>query len=41
MEPGIRHLSGIVPEKLREYGAIVREELQHYLPQREPRRFLY
>jgi len=41
MEPDIRRSSGIVPEMLREYGAIVREELQHYLPQREPRRFLY
>jgi geranylgeranyl diphosphate synthase type II len=38
---GVRRSSGIVPEKLREYGAIVRDELQHYLPQREPRRFLY
>jgi geranylgeranyl diphosphate synthase type II len=41
MQLGLRHSSGIVPEMLREYGAIVRSELQHYLPQREPRRFLY
>src|SRR5215469_12850139 len=36
-----RRSSGIVVEKLREYGAIVHDELRHYLPQREPRRFLY
>ncbi len=41
MDHGTRHSSRIVPEKLREYGAIVRDELQRYLPQREPRRFLY
>ena len=41
MRLGVRRSSGIVPEKLREYGAIVRDELQYYLPQREPRRFLY
>jgi len=41
MQPGVKRSSGIVPEKLREYGAIVRDKLQHYLPQREPRRFLY
>jgi geranylgeranyl diphosphate synthase, type II len=41
MHLGLRRTSGIVPEKLREYGAIVRDELQRYLPQREPRRFLY
>ncbi len=41
MDPGVRRSSGIVAEKLREYGSIVRDELQRYLPQREPRRFLY
>jgi geranylgeranyl diphosphate synthase, type II len=41
MQLGVWRSSGIVPEKLREYGAIVRDELQYYLPQREPRRFLY
>ena len=41
MNLDVRRSSGIVVEKLREYGAIVHEELQHYLPQREPRRFLY
>jgi geranylgeranyl diphosphate synthase type II len=41
MDLGVRRSSGIVAEKLREYGSIVRDELQHYLPQREPRRFLY
>jgi geranylgeranyl diphosphate synthase type II len=41
MDLGIRWSSGIVPAKLREYGAIVRDELRHYLPKREPRRYLY
>jgi geranylgeranyl diphosphate synthase, type II len=41
MQLGVRRSSGIVPEMLREYGTIVRDELQYYLPQREPRRFLY
>ncbi len=41
MDLGARRSSGIVAEKLREYGSIVRDELQRYLPQREPRRFLY
>lgn len=41
MNLAVRRSSGIVPEKLREYGSIVRDELQHYLPRREPRRFLY
>ena len=41
MDLGVRRSSGIVAEKLREYGSIVRDELQRYLPQREPRRFLY
>jgi geranylgeranyl diphosphate synthase type II len=41
MNLDVRRSSGIVVEKLREYGAIVHDELQRYLPQREPRRFLY
>jgi geranylgeranyl diphosphate synthase type II len=41
MQVGPRRPSGIVAKKLREYGGIVREELQYYLPQREPRRYLY
>jgi geranylgeranyl diphosphate synthase type II len=41
MQVGVIRSSGIVPEKLREYGGIVRDELQRYLPHREPRRFLY
>ena len=31
----------IVPEVLREYGALTRRELLRYLPSREPRRYLY
>ena len=33
--------SALVAETLHEYGAIVRDALQDFLPQREPRRFLY
>lgn len=41
MSPSVRHRSTLVPEMLQEYGAIVRSALQDYLPQREPRRYLY
>lgn len=33
--------SSLVPEMLVEYGEIVREALRGYLPQKEPRRYLY
>jgi geranylgeranyl diphosphate synthase type II len=33
--------TNLVPEVLREYGAITRAALRDYLPSREPRRYLY
>jgi geranylgeranyl diphosphate synthase type II len=39
--PGAQPRSTLVPELLREYGDIVRNALPNYLPQREPRRYLY
>ena len=36
-----RPQSGLVPELLREYGAVVRAALPDYLPEKEPRRYLY
>ena len=41
MNQGVRHRSALVAEVLHEYGAIVRDALREYLPQREPRRYLY
>lgn len=38
---GAKSSSRIVPQKLREYGTLVRAELQRYIPHREPRRYLY
>ena len=33
--------SSLIPEMLKEYGAITQTELAKYLPDREPKRFLY
>lgn len=41
MNLDVRPRSTLVAETLQEYGAIVRDALRDYLPQREPRRFLY
>jgi len=39
--PAVREPSRLVPELLREYGSVVRAALHRYLPQKEPRRYLY
>src|SRR5262249_34966869 len=41
MNIGVAESPTLVGETLHEYGAIVRAELRNYLPQREPRRYLY
>lgn len=33
--------SALVPQMLQEYGAVTRAAMKHYLPAREPRRYLY
>ena len=41
MNMSAQQRSSLVPEMLLEYGEIVREALRGYLPQKEPRRYLY
>jgi geranylgeranyl diphosphate synthase type II len=41
LSTSMRESSALVVQTLQEYGAIVRAELDNYLPRREPRRYLY